>query len=329
MALVRQSKLPLVTLFLAFCCVVSAFAAPQSSVNIYIAHLESLQDLLNSCRSNASSCDAGKIGSDEQVSLAGLNSGANVSSFDARYDWLRGVFKSAHDPAMKDRATALDSAANRLRDALNDAKEAAASTSAPGFGRARASANAILRHPEFVTVTEQSIWQRIAARIFLWLDSLFGNVAKFGERSPWIGPLFEWALIALALTGLAVWAMRVLQRQRLKVTMEAGRQAEPWEEASRNWRTQAAEQAEKQNWREAVHCLYWATIVMLEGRRMWAPNRSRTPREYVRLLEAGSPRWTLLREQTRGFEHIWYGLNTALANDYQAALDLHEQLRAT
>jgi hypothetical protein len=121
--------------------------------------------------------------------------------------------------------------------------------------------------------------------------------------------------------------MRVLQRQRMKVRIEAGRQVEPWEEASRNWREQAAEQASQQNWREAVRCLYWASIVVLEGRRLWTPNRARTPREYLRLLEAGSQRWSLLRNQTRGFERIWYGLNPAAAADYQAALEVHEQLR--
>jgi len=67
---------------------------------------------------------------------------------------------------------------------------------------------------------------------------------------------------------------------------------------------------------------------MLEGRRFWSPNRSRTPREYVALLEPGSQRWSLLRQQTRGFERIWYGLNPADASDYSNALELHEQLRA-
>jgi len=177
-------------------------------------------------------------------------------------------------------------------------------------------------------VDEQSIWDRLIARFLEWLDSLFNNVAKFGRRSPWIGPLLEWGLIALALAGLALWAMRVLQRQRLAVRVETERQIESWEEASRNWRSLAEEQAGRREWREAVHCLYWASIVMLEGRRFWSPNRSRTPREYVALLEAGSPRSSLLKQQTRGFERIWYGLNPAAESDYRRALDLHERLRA-
>jgi hypothetical protein len=122
--------------------------------------------------------------------------------------------------------------------------------------------------------------------------------------------------------------MRVLRRQRLAVRVEVDRQLEQWEEASRNWRALAEERAAQGEWREAVHCLYWASIAALEGRKMWSPNRSRTPREYVRLLEAGSARWKLLRQQTQGFERVWYGLRDAARQDYERALALHEELRA-
>jgi Domain of unknown function (DUF4129) len=328
MAFVRRSNRLVPALLLAVGCSGAAAALPQSTLAAYTAHLQSLRSLVESCRANASACSPDKVGSDEQVNLTGLDAGANVNSFDAHYDWLRETLRQAHDPAMKERSGALDSAATRLQEAIDNA-QTSRSVPAKDFARARTSANAILRHPEFVTVTEQSIWERIGARIILWLDKFFNGVGQFGQRAPWIGPFFEWGLIVLALSGLAVWAMRVLQRQRLRIAMEAQRQIEPWEEDSLNWRAQAAEQAARQDWREAVHCLYWASIVMLEGRRFWTPNRSRTPREYVRLLEAGSPRWTLLRRQTQGFERIWYGLLPAQPDDYETALQMHEQLRTT
>jgi hypothetical protein len=327
MAFLRRSNRPVLTLLIAVCCS-SAWALPQSTLASYTAHLEALRGLLENCRANAAACDASKVGSDEQVNLAGLNAGVNVNSFEAHYGWLRETLTRAHDPAMKDRNDRLNSAIIRVQDELRDAGKAAAPGTSDDFARARASADTILNHSEFVTVSNTSIWDRLIAHIYLWLDSLFSNVEKFGQRSPWIGPLLEWGLIVLALTGLVLWAMRVLRRQRLKVKIEATRQIEPWEEASRNWRAQAAEQAARQNWREAVHCLYWASIVMLEGRRFWTPNVSRTPREYLRLLEAESPRWTLLRRQTQGFERIWYGLRAADALDYQGALALHEELRS-
>jgi hypothetical protein len=324
----RHNRLILVFL-IAVCCSAQAGALPQSTLAEYTMHLESLRGLLNDCLAKPAVCDAVKAGSDEIVQLDGLNAGANVDSFEAHYDWLRETLRQAHNPAMKNREEQLRTAIGRIQEEL---QEAQISTAAPRsesaeFTRARASADSILNHPEFATVASQSIWERVIARIYLWLDSLFNNVASFGKRSPWIGPVLEWGLIILSLTGLALWAMRVLQRQRLKVTIEAAHRIEPWEEASRNWRAQAAELAAKQDWREAIHCLYWASIVMLEGRRFWTPNRSRTPREYVKLLEAGSPRWSLLRQQTQGFEHIWYGFYSAGRLDYQSALELHEQLR--
>jgi hypothetical protein len=304
-----------------------AWALPASSLESYGAHLESLRVLLAACRARSSACDPQKVGSDEAIELQASN--ADAVHFEAHYGWLRDALGQAQNPAMKDRDGLLAAASGRLDDEIEDAKAAAPGqpSSSARDARARADANAILEHPEFVTVSRANIWDRLFANLYLLLDRLFGSMASFGKRSPWIGPLFEGSLIAFALTGLALWAMRVLQRQRMKVRIEVGRQVEPWEEASRNWREQAAEQASQQNWREAVRCLYWASIVVLEGRRLWTPNRARTPREYLRLLEAGSQRWSLLRNQTRGFERIWYGLNPAAAADYQAALEVHEQLR--
>jgi len=304
---------------------VSALALKQENMAEYTAHLENLRALVERCQANAAACDPAQVGDDDQVTLQSLGSGANVNQFEAHYDWLRETLKNASDAKSNGRERDLNRSLSRIDDAL---RQAGARPGDKGLAQARHQADAILSHQEFVTVKEQSIWDKLIARFFLWLDSLFTDVARFGKRSPWIGPLFEWGLIALALIGLALWAMRALQRQRLAMRVEATRQIETWEEASRNWRSLAEEQAARHDWREAVHCIYWASIVMLEGRRFWSPNRSRTPREYVALLEAGSPRWDLLRQQTRGFERIWYGLNPAAEADYRQALDLHEGLRA-
>jgi len=284
-----------------------------------------MRTLIQACQASVPHCDPQQVGGDEEVDLEGLDSGANVHQFEAHYDWLRSTLKQAQNASDKNRELNLAIADTRIEEALRDI-----STQSPprvNFAQARREADAILGHPEFATVEEHSIWERVAAKIFLWLDGVFGDVEKFGERSPWIGPVMEIGLIVLAFTALAVWAMRSFRRQRLAVKLENARQVEPWEEASRNWRRLAEEQSAQDEWREAIHCLYWASIVMLEGRRFWAPNRSRTPREYVRLLETGSERWTLLERQTRGFERIWYGLNSAAQEDYLSALKLHDQLR--
>ncbi|MGD0369705.1 MAG: DUF4129 domain-containing protein, partial [Acidobacteriaceae bacterium] len=71
------------------------------------------------------------------------------------------------------------------------------------------------------------------------------------------------------------------------------------------------------------------SIATLEGRRLWQPDRARTPREYLRLLDPASPVSPLLRRQTFSFETIWYGLRPAARPDYDHALDLHRRLRST
>jgi len=318
-------KIPLIALLLVVMAAVPALALKQSTMAEYTAHLDSLRGLVERCQASAAACDPAQVGDDDKVTLQSLGAGANVNQFEARYDWLRDTLKNARNARATGRERDLNAALSRIDNALH---AAGARPGDRGFAEARHRADAILSHQEFVTVNEQSIWDKLIARFFLWLDSLFTDVARFGQRSPWIGPLFEWGLIALALVGLALWAMRTVQRQRLAMRVEATRQIESWEEASHNWRILAEQQAARREWREAVHCIYWASIVMLEGRRFWSPNRSRTPREYVALLEAGSQRWSLLRQQTRGFERIWYGLNPAAEADYRQALELHEELRA-
>lgn len=305
----------------------SARAMAQSSLDQYTAHLENLRTLVANCVANASSCDPNAVGNDERVQIPGLGVGANVNSFEANYGWLRDALRSARNSGNTDRENEMRSAALQLDEALDEI-----SGDRPirhDITEARQRANAILGHPEFATAQEDSIWDRLLAHAAMWLDRFFNGVANFGARSPWIGPVIQWGFIGIVLVALLLWAMRALQRQRLAVRVEASRQVEPWEEAARNWRDLAEEQATAGNWREAVHCLYWASIAVLEGRKLWSPNRSRTPREYVRLLEAGSTRWNLLREQTRGFEHVWYGLHDAARHDYDGALALHEGLRAS
>jgi len=218
-----------------------ALAPDHTSIDQYRAHLKNLQILVQSCEAEASACNASAVGNDEQVSLRGLDVGANVDSFEANYDWLRDALKSAQNAGNKNRSDDLQAASTKLDEALRDVSGGGSTQT--NIAVARRHADAVLGHPEFATVEEDSIWERILARLALWLDSLFNNVAQFGKRSPWIGPVMEWGLIGIALVGLTLWTMRAFQRQRLAVRMEAARQLEPWEETARNWRALADEQA--------------------------------------------------------------------------------------
>jgi hypothetical protein len=200
-------------------------------------------------------------------------------------------------------------------------------TSGDEFQRARKKTDEVLSRPEFQTVSEESFIQREIARFWQWVSEMFGGVSRFGQRSPWLVPLMEWSSITLAAAGLLVWVLRTIQRQRLAVRIESRASFEVWQKESDDWIELARSEAARQDWRAAVHCLYWATIVMMEGRKLWRQNRARTPREYLLLLEPGSRMQQTLRRLTQLFERIWYGLRPARESDYASALVLFEELR--
>jgi len=293
---------------------------PQTSLPAYVNHLAALRSLAVACADHASACDPAKIGSDEHVTSAG------GSSFDVHYDWFSAVLSAAKSLPDEKRAALMTAAESHLDADLADAQSASAS---PAFPAARNDANAILSGREFRTADAQpSLRERVMAWLYGWLARLFGRVASFGSRSPWIGPLLEWGLGAIAAALLLVWAFRIARLQRVRIRPDSAREIEPSGERVLNWMREAEEHAARERFRDAIHCLYWASIATLEGRRLWQPDRARTPREYLRLVDPASSLALLLRRQTLSFETIWYGLRTAQRTDYDRALQLHQQLRS-
>jgi hypothetical protein len=287
----------------------------------YKAHLESLRELVRGCEAVATECDAKKVGDDERVE------GMAGGSFQTRWSWLREALNKARNAAPNQRVEILQGVSARLEEDTALAAETALSGELD-FRRARTETDKVLSEPEFQTVAEESYLQREIAKFFEWLDEIFGGVSRFGKRSPWLIPLMEWGSITLTAAGLLTWVFRTMQRQRLAVRIESSAVAGVWQKESDNWAELARVEAARQDWRAAVHCLYWATIVMMEGRKLWRQNRARTPREYVMLLEPGSRMQTALWRMTQLFERIWYGLRPAAENDYAGALALFEELRS-
>jgi hypothetical protein len=283
----------------------------------YRGHLASLKVLVEACRKDPAECDAKKVGDDERVEGAG---------FQTRWSWLRDVVSSARNAALLEREKQLQEAAARLDEDAILADEAAPQTG-DMFPRARRQADEVLSRPEFRTVTEASYWQREVAKFWQWVGELFGGVSRFGKRSPWLVPLMEWSSITLACAGVLTWVFRTMQRQRLAVRIESSAGSEIWQKESDNWAELARAEAVRKDWRAAVHCIYWATIVMMEGKKLWRQNRARTPREYLMLLESGSGMQQALQKLTQLFERIWYGLRPAAESDYASALVLFEELR--
>jgi len=283
----------------------------------YRVHLEHLKMLVEACQRQPAACDASKVGDDERVEDAG---------FVTRWSWLRQALSSSRNAPEPARKKMLEDAAARL----NEDVIAATAVGAPvgdGFQSARKQADEVLSRSEFRTVTQESYLEREIAAFWRWLDDVFGGVSRIGRRAPWLVPAMEWVSMMLAAAGVLTWVFRTMRRQRLAVRIEANAASEVWQKESFDWAELARAEAAKQEWRGAVHCLYWATIVMLEGRKLWRPNRARTPREYLLLLEPDTRVQQTLSGLTQIFERIWYGLRPAKESDYARALMLFDELR--
>lgn len=285
----------------------------------YTHQVKELRAMAAACAQKADACATAAV-ADQRVTLS------PGQSFDARYEWFSAAMASAKTRSDSARAAEMMAVKQRL-----DAELADATTPLEPpvkFSAARRQADVILADREFQSVDQSSLWDRFLTWLGDWIGRALVSVAAFGKRSPWIGPLIEWSLAGLAGALLLAWVLRTMRRQRLSLRLETAGRMEAAEERVLNWLREAEQQAERGAFRDAVHCLYWASITLLEGRRLWHPDRARTPREYLRLLDTASAAAGLLRRQTASFESIWYGLRPAEQWDYDQALTLHRQLRS-
>lgn len=194
------------------------------------------------------------------------------------------------------------------------------------FARAQQAAQQILAGAEFQRAGP-TWWDRVKAKIEEAILGLFLGIDRVSSRSPWLGRALEWLLFGAAAVGLLVWLLRTVQRQRLRVALgnEPAKTAQSARE-SEDWRRLAEQEAAKGAWREAIHALYWAAVVHLEHRRAWRHNPARTPREYVRLLRAGSAEQRDLRALTGALERSWYGQRDADASEFEEARQNFERI---
>jgi hypothetical protein len=295
------------------------------SVEEFRRDVAQMQGLAAACAGASAACDVGKVVGDERVGeLSG--DGRAGGGYEVHWGWLRDALKGAKDAKAGDRAESMKEAAGTLDEMAAEAGKPAGLSE---FGRERREADAVLALKEFQGADTVTWWDKLKARVFSWIERIFHGVGQIGEMAPWIGRLLEWLLFVGAAVGVVVFVLRSLQRQRLRVSLaEGAAKATAWDREGTDWAKLAEGFASEGAWRDAVHCLYWAAIVTLEGRRAWRHNPTRTPREYVRLLKPGSAQQQGLRGLTQIFERVWYGLREAKAEEYARARALYEGLLA-
>ena len=315
----------------------------------YRQHLQALDGVVADCQAqlkrktqppaNKNACDADRVGPNDRVQWPGA---AASQTREVRYDWLRSVLsragnKDSSAPSAASGASSngksqptdaselLDDARQRIEMDERQAESPLAAN--PAYTDERKSLDAILAQREYQGVTKVSVRDRIVEWFDNLLDRILMSLAGMGARAPWAARLLEFLLLG-GICILLVWFFIRIERSarvRLIPDVEPG----PGSPSAREWQLwyqEAGDMAAKSQWREAIHSLYWASISLLESRRLWPPDRARTPREYLGLLRGNDPRKPTLTALTRSFERTWYGGREAAAGDFNVALHLAAEL---
>ena len=281
------------------------------------AQVDATQRLVSACAVAAASCDPGAVPGDTQVS------GEGGGSFRAGWLWLREALGAAKEAKATERTESMRQASEHLAEV---AQEAGRSQDAASFGRAHAAAAEVLARGEFQAAAGPTWLDRQTARLQEWFLQLLLGMDRIGSHNPWLAPAMEWICFLLAAGGLVFFIRRSLARQALRVAFGSGVPAGYAEADATDWAREAEDRAGKHEWREAVHCLYWAAITLLESRRLWRPNPTRTPREYLRLLPPNSAARESMGALTRSLEAAWYGRAESTEAEFLAARASFEQL---
>ena len=212
--------------------------------------------------------------------------------------------------------------------------DSAASSTAllPDPHQARSELDRILAKPQFAAVhppgASELLRRRVVAWLFRMLDKLFGGMSNH----PFLGKSLFWLIMIGGVVCIAFWLFRFWsRRERLQALQpsELLTVTRTWQE----WIRMAREAASRGDFREAVHSSYWTGIVWLEDAGVVPRDRTKTPREYLRMLSDPAPgelsprpvHREPLAKLTSGLERIWYANLGATPEDFQDSL---RQLKA-
>lgn len=211
------------------------------------------------------------------------------------------------------------------------AAEVQASSSAQAASsEARSKVDRILSRPEFAAVRPPSAWELVQERIAAWLGRMllwfFGGL----DRHPIAGKALFWIILLGVVTWIAFALLRFLTSRDRMAALPPSASAmasRTWQE----WVRAAREAASRGDFREAVHSAYWAGIARLEDAGILPRDRTKTPREYLRLVADPVPGELASKPQlgpreplaalTSRLERVWYADRGAAPEDF------HESLR--
>jgi Domain of unknown function (DUF4129) len=212
----------------------------------------------------------------------------------------------------------------RLNLMRQHAEELASASSGTNLTEAKDKLNAVLNRSEFREATGPSAWDVIRARINRWILEHIIRLLNLLHISQKTGNAIAWGVLFLAVVLLFYAAYRWLVKS--SKTAEFRAEVGPRGSDTCHWTQEALEAAERGDFREAIHCAYWASIARLEDVRVLPLDCARTPRESLRLLDEHPKEQGVLQSITCSFELIWYGYRPVSAADWVGTKEQLEKI---
>jgi hypothetical protein len=245
--------------------------------------------------------------------------------FEVQTDWLAtALLMEEKDP--KANAQQLQEHRQHLAALIETAEELAAPDTGPDLQGSHAKAERILSAPEFQGSHEPSWLDKLKGKIRDWISSQLEKLfSRLGVPAS-VGNVIAWILLVLVGGLLALWTVRALIARVSRAEMDL-RGAVPAGKDWRYWAAEARSAAARGDYRSAIHAVYWASVAQLEESSELPIDRSRTPRESLRLMPQAKPVFAPFSDLTRRFEMTWYGYYPATEGDWNEAMQKLESIR--
>jgi hypothetical protein len=197
---------------------------------------------------------------------------------------------------------------------------------------ARPTLDRILSRREFGAVHGPTRWDLLRQRVIRWIEDLLIRIFGRIGRHPIGAKILFWSIVIAVVVWLAMALFRHWTRRAALEELRAPDSVafvRTWQE----WVRAAREAATRGDFREAIHSAYWAGICYLEDSEVVRKDRTRTPREYMRLVSnstqlvaSGRKTREALAALTVVLEQVWYGRRPASNQDFTNAMQSVEAL---
>jgi hypothetical protein len=182
----------------------------------------------------------------------------------------------------------------------------------------------ILARSEFAAVAPPSAWDLFKARFYAAIGRILERLFHYVEQHPTGSEVVFWSALSLAVVGLGMWLLRLLQSRGASLTVPRqelfNERIRPW----KDWLIAAKQAAEQGDYKEAIHSGYWAAVLHLQQTGELPVELTNTPRERLSLMRRAIF-LDALTNVTKALERFWYAGQPASRDDIQT---LFQQLEA-